>query len=103
MRLKTSIIATKWLAKQACAFKGHDESVNSLNRGNFIELIKLLATMNEEINKVVLENAPKNAQYIAPNIQKELLSIFANKVRYKIQEEIRDAKFCDETLDESHK
>ena len=60
LRLKTSIIATKWLAKQACTFRCHDESVNSLNRGNFIELIKLLTTMNEEINKVVLENAPKN-------------------------------------------
>ncbi|KDO47536.1 hypothetical protein CISIN_1g048773mg [Citrus sinensis] len=93
-------------SQQACAFRGHDESVNSLNRGNFIELIKLLATMNEEINKVVLENAPKNAQYIAPNIQKELLSILGNKVRYKIREEIGDAKFCilvDEALDESHK
>ena len=80
LRLKTSIVATKWLAKQAYAFRGHDESVNSLNRGNFIELIKLLATMNEEINKVVLENAHKNAQYIAPKIQKGLLNIIANKV-----------------------
>ncbi|KAH9672100.1 TTF-type domain-containing protein [Citrus sinensis] len=69
-------------------------SVNSLNRGNFIESIKLLATMNEEINKVVLENAPKNAQYIAPKIQKELLNIIANKVRHKIREEMCDAKFC---------
>ncbi|KDO42402.1 hypothetical protein CISIN_1g039769mg [Citrus sinensis] len=83
LRLKTSIVATKWLPKQASTFRGHDESVNSLNRGNFIELIKLLATMNEEINKVVLENAPKNAHY-----------------------EVGDAKFCiivDEALDESHK
>ncbi|KAH9646915.1 DUF4371 domain-containing protein [Citrus sinensis] len=106
LRLKTSIIATKWLAKQACAFRGHDESVNSLNRGNFIELIKLLVTMNEEINKVVLENAPKNTQYIAPKIQKELLNIIANKVRHKIREEVDDAKFCiiiDEAVDESHK
>ncbi|ESR42238.1 hypothetical protein CICLE_v10013343mg, partial [Citrus x clementina] len=106
LRLKTSIVATKWLAKQAYAFRGHDESVNSLNRGNFIESIKLLATMNEEINKVVLENAPKNAQYIAPKIQKELLNIIANKVRHKIREEVCDAKFCiivDEAVDESHK
>ena len=51
LRLKTSIVATKWLPKQASTFRGHDESVNSLNRGNFIELIKLLATMNEEINR----------------------------------------------------
>ncbi|KDO53377.1 hypothetical protein CISIN_1g0408921mg, partial [Citrus sinensis] len=85
---------------------GHDESVNSLNRENFIELIKLLATINEEINKVVLENAPKNAQYIAPKIQKELLNILANKVQHKIRERIEDAKFCIlfyEVLDESHK
>ncbi|ESR60241.1 hypothetical protein CICLE_v10017935mg, partial [Citrus x clementina] len=87
-RLKTAIVATKWLAKQECAFRSHDESVNSLNCGNFIKLIKLLAIMNEEINKVVLENAPKNAQYIAPKIQKELLNIFANKVRHKIREEV---------------
>ena len=60
MRLKTPIVPTKWLAKQACAFRGHDESVNSLNRGNFIKLIKLLITMNEEIKKFVLENALKN-------------------------------------------
>ncbi|KAH9743331.1 TTF-type domain-containing protein [Citrus sinensis] len=93
-RLKTAIVATKWLAKQECAFRSHDESVNSLNCGNFIKLIKLLAIMNEEINKVVLENAPKNAQYIAPKIQKELLNIFANKVRHKIREEVGDAKFC---------
>ncbi|KDO42404.1 hypothetical protein CISIN_1g045230mg, partial [Citrus sinensis] len=90
LRLKTSIVATKWLVKQASAFRGHDESVNSLNRGNFIELIKLLATMNEEINKVVLENAPN----------------IAYKVRHKIREEVGDAKFCiivDEALDKSHK
>ena len=56
--------------------------------------------------EVVLENAPKNAQYIAPKIQKELLNILGNKVRHKIREEIGDAKFCilvDESLDESHK
>ena len=62
--------------------------------------------MNEEINKVVLENASKNAQYKAPKIQKVLLNILANKVRHKIRVEIGDDKFCifvDEALDESHK
>ena len=106
LRLKTLIISTKWLAKQACAFRGYDKLVNSLNRGKFIELIKLLATMNKEINKIVLENAHKNAQYIALKIQKELLNILGNKVRHKIREEIIDTKFCnlvDKALDESHK
>ncbi|KDO67758.1 hypothetical protein CISIN_1g039693mg [Citrus sinensis] len=40
LRLKTSIIAIKCFAKQACAFRIHNESVNSKNQGNFIELIK---------------------------------------------------------------
>ncbi|XP_004986856.1 zinc finger MYM-type protein 1-like [Setaria italica] len=40
------------------AFRGHDESKESSNRGNFIELLKFLAGNSEEVNKYVLENAP---------------------------------------------
>lgn len=106
LRLKTSIIAVKWLAKQACAFRGHDESVNSRNRGNFIELIKHSAECSKEIAQVVLENAPSYAKYTSSDIQKELLNILANKVRNKIRKELGDGKFCilvDEALDESDK
>ena len=63
--------------------------------------------MNVEVEKVVLENAPRNAKYIASTIQKEILKIFANKVRKKIREEVGDdGKFCilvDEALNESKK
>nr|XP_025653256.1 zinc finger MYM-type protein 1-like [Arachis hypogaea] len=104
LRLKTSIDAIRWLAFQACAFRGDDESPGSLNRGNFIELIKLLASCNQNVNNVVLENAPGNAQYISPGVQKDILHIFARKVRAAIREEIGDSKFCiiiDEARDES--
>ncbi|XP_066324611.1 uncharacterized protein [Miscanthus floridulus] len=40
------------------AFRGHDESEESSNRGNFIELLKFLAGNSEEVNKYVLDNAP---------------------------------------------
>ncbi|XP_075492568.1 uncharacterized protein LOC142530629 [Primulina tabacum] len=60
----------RWLALQGCAFRGNDVSLSSSNRGNFLELVKAFAKMNTEIDEVVLENAPKNAQYIAPEIQK---------------------------------
>ena len=33
LRLKTLIECTRWLAFQACAFRGHDESLDSKNRG----------------------------------------------------------------------
>ncbi|XP_062152108.1 uncharacterized protein LOC133860537 [Alnus glutinosa] len=41
LRLKTSVDSVQWLAFQACAFRGYDESSDSKNQGNFIELIKL--------------------------------------------------------------
>ncbi|KAL5855458.1 hypothetical protein ACOSQ4_005260 [Xanthoceras sorbifolium] len=96
----------KWLALQGCAFRDNDESINSTNRGNFIELIKLQARVNNEIAGVVLDNAAQNAKYTSPMIQHELLKILADCVRDKIREEIGDAKFCiliDESVDESNK
>jgi len=102
----TSIKACKWLLIQGCAFRGHDESPDSLNRENFIELIKSWGDCNEEMKKVVLENAPGNAKYTSPKVQKEILNIYINKVRNMIQEEIRNANYCilvDEALDEGNK
>ncbi|XP_075524058.1 uncharacterized protein LOC142556490 [Primulina tabacum] len=74
LRLSTSIVAVRWLALQGCAFRG-------------------FAKMNIEIDEVVLENAPKNAQYIAPEIQKEILHIMANRVRQMVREEVGDKYF----------
>ena len=106
LRLQTSIEVVKWLAKQACAFRGHDESSKSSNSGNFIEMIKYSARMNKDIAEVVLENAPGNAKYTSSDIQKELLNIITNRVWQKNCEEIGEAKFCillDEAQDESKK
>ncbi|XP_015948563.1 uncharacterized protein LOC107473499 [Arachis duranensis] len=104
LRLKTSINAIRWLAFQVCAFRGDDESPGSLNRENFIELIKLLASCNQNVHNVVLENAPGNAQYISLSVQKDILYIFSRKVRATIREKNGDSKFCiiiDEARDES--
>ncbi|QHN89037.1 Zinc finger MYM-type protein [Arachis hypogaea] len=93
-RLKSSIDATHWLTFQACAFRGHDETPESKNRGNFLEMIKLIASYNDEVARTVLENAPYNAKYTSHQIQKEILHILSNKVRKHICEEIGDSKFC---------
>ncbi|XP_071708265.1 uncharacterized protein [Rutidosis leptorrhynchoides] len=53
LRLKASFDVVRWLSFQACAFRGHDESANSKNRGNFLEMLKLLASYNDEVAKVV--------------------------------------------------
>ena len=49
-----------FLQQQGLAFPGHDESKDSNNQGNFLELLWFLAKHNEEIDKVVIENAPEN-------------------------------------------
>ena len=104
LRLRASIAAVKWLIFQCCAFRGHDETEQSRNKGNFLELIMLLAEFNPDIAEVVLGNAPYNSKYTSPDIQKEILGIFAAKVRKQIRDEIGDSKFAilvDETCDAS--
>ncbi|KAD4981786.1 hypothetical protein E3N88_18457 [Mikania micrantha] len=106
LRLKTSIDVVRWLTYQACALRGHDESTNSKNRGNFLEMLKILASYNNEVAKVVLENAPYNSKYTSSDIQKEILDIIANKVRCHIRSEVGDSYYCvmvDESRDESKK
>ncbi|KAL5834534.1 hypothetical protein ACOSQ4_014031 [Xanthoceras sorbifolium] len=68
LRLKTSLETVKWLAMQGCAFRGNDESINSTNRGNFIEMIKYIGRVNKEIAGIVLENSLQNAKYTSSRI-----------------------------------
>ncbi|XP_008244301.1 PREDICTED: zinc finger MYM-type protein 1-like [Prunus mume] len=106
LRLTTTIEGIWYLANQALAFRGHDESVDSSNRGNFVEILKSFARMNIEVEKVVLDKAPHNAQYIAHDIQKQILHIFATKVKKKICAKLGKNKYCilvDKSLDESGK
>ncbi|XP_073057195.1 uncharacterized protein [Primulina eburnea] len=86
LHLKVSIESVKFLAMQGGAFRGHDESVDSKNRGNYIELINFLGRMNPEIDSS-LEKAAKNAKYTSAEIQREILKIIA----------------VDEAIDESNK
>ncbi|TYG65428.1 hypothetical protein ES288_D06G184600v1 [Gossypium darwinii] len=92
LRLKTSIDVVRWFSFQGCAFKGHDESSRSKNRGNFLELLLLLASYDEKVEDI-LKSALQNASYTSSTIQKEILQIHANRVRNVIREEIGDRKF----------
>ncbi|CAN1247345.1 Zinc finger MYM-type protein 1 [Linum grandiflorum] len=106
VRVNASIDAARWLSLQGLPFRGNDEGTNSRNRGNFIEFLKHTASCNKEVASVILENAPKNAKYTSPDIQKEIVHVLAKMVRRQIFEEIGDSKFSiimDEASDESRK
>nr|GEV39911.1 hypothetical protein [Tanacetum cinerariifolium] len=105
LRLQVTIDSTKWLTLQTCHLRGDDERPTSLNRGNLLELVDLIASYNKDVARVVL-NAPENAKYTSPDVQKEILQMYVMKVQESIRDEIGNAKFCliiNESQDESKK
>ena len=88
MRLKYSLRCLQFLLHQGLAFRGHDESEESSNRGNFLELLKWLAANSEEANKYVLKNAPCNRQLTSHQIQHQIIQCCAQLTRKKILDEL---------------
>ncbi|XP_071723991.1 uncharacterized protein [Rutidosis leptorrhynchoides] len=68
-------------------------------------LLNLLSTYNEDVSTSIA-NAPQNAIYNSPTIQKQILHTMSRRVKEVIREEIGDAKYCilvDEARDEFKK
>jgi Domain of unknown function (DUF4371) len=67
----------RFLLCQGLTFRAHDESKDSRNQGNFLELMKFLADHNPNVKSVVLENTTKNLQLISLDFQKEMVKVAA--------------------------
>ena len=91
-----------FLAKQGIAFRGHDESDISTNRGNFIEMLYFLAKYNPRLQHW-LDKHPGNFSFTSPDIQNEMIKIATDKIRESISLEVRDSGYfaliCDEVSD----
>lgn len=70
-------------ARQNLPLRGHRESSDTMNRGNFAEILTLLGKYNNILGEK-LEHLPKNACYTSPEIQNELLCIIASKIQQEI-------------------
>nr|KAJ0193509.1 hypothetical protein LSAT_V11C800391790 [Lactuca sativa] len=105
LRLMATIFSVRWCAFQVVPFRGHDESSDSINKGNFREMLKAIGFYNNEM-KELFRTAPKYALYTSPSIQKEILNLISTRVKQMICKEIDGGKFCllvDEARDESNK
>ena len=60
--------------RQGLAFRGHYETNDSKNQGNFHKLLRWLYNHNKDIETVILKNAPNNLKMIAPDIQKDIVN-----------------------------
>ncbi|CAN6718354.1 unnamed protein product [Malus baccata var. baccata] len=104
--LNASIKCTKFLLRQGLAFRGHDESATSSNRGNYLELLQFLANNDDKVREVVMENTPRNLKLLAPSIQTEIVNSCALETLDAIMDDLKDRFFLilvDEARDVSVK
>ncbi|PIA41989.1 hypothetical protein AQUCO_02100076v1 [Aquilegia coerulea] len=95
----------RFLLHQGLAFRGHDESETSSNRGNFLELLEYTADHNETI-KTILQNASENLKLTSPDIQKDMVNACAVETMIVILKDLGNALFAiliDEARDVSIK
>jgi hypothetical protein len=69
IHLTGTIKCVRLLLRLGLAFRGNDESVDSKNKGNFLEVQQFHADNNEEFGEV-LKSCRKNLKLVAPSIQK---------------------------------
>jgi hypothetical protein len=90
---------------QGMAFRGHDESPTSLNRGNFREIIDRYKDKNENVRNA-FDRGGLNYQMLSPQIQKDIARCCAEEITEVIMGEIGERQFSvliDESRDISVK
>jgi hypothetical protein len=58
IQLNATVDCIRFILRQGLAFRGHDESHDSSDKGNFLELLQFLADHNESINEKQQANSP---------------------------------------------
>ena len=72
IRLTASLDCARYLIAQGEAFRGHDESSTSINKGNFKEMLDWYKDKKEEVMDA-FQTAPGHVVMISVDIQKCLL------------------------------
>ncbi|KAL0556550.1 hypothetical protein IC582_005064 [Cucumis melo] len=106
IRLGATIDCARFLLQQGLPFRRHDETEDSKNQGNFLELLQWLCNHNKDIEAISLKNAPENLKLTAPDIQKDIVNCIAVEIVNSIIQDIGDKLFSiliDESKDISSK
>ena len=101
--LKHHIDVAVFLSAQGLAFRGHDETKCSSNRGNFLELLELLGNYSNDLRSFLDHD---HVTYTSHEPQNELIECIYNEVRQEIQKRVENSKFIavmmDDTSDSSN-
>ncbi|KAK9990032.1 hypothetical protein SO802_025017 [Lithocarpus litseifolius] len=99
IQLNAIVDCIRFLLCRGLAFRGHDESQGSSDKGNFLELLQFLGDHNESINEV-LQNVPKNCKLTHHDIQKDIVNAIARETSKAIITDL-DNGFFSILVDES--
>ncbi|CAJ2670552.1 unnamed protein product [Trifolium pratense] len=70
IRLTYSLDCLRYLIAQGMAFRGHDESLTSINKGNFREMVDWVKSNNEQVRDA-FDRGAKDCIMICSDIQKK--------------------------------
>jgi len=93
VRLTAALDVASFLIAQGHAFRGNDESVTSLNKGNFLEMIDWYKNRNDDVRVAYDELCQNNARMTSHQIQQDITRSYAEEVTEVIKEEIGDGYF----------
>ena len=88
--LKTIAKVAILCARQNIALRGHDEQDTSTNKGNFLEILDVVATHNDEL-KHQLSSSPKNCKYTSNYSQNDILLAACDTILNRISMEVKQA------------
>ena len=100
VQLNAIVDCIRFLLYRGLAFRGHDESQGSNDKGNFLELLQFLGDHNESINEV-LQKAWKNCKLTHHDIQKDIVNAIARETYKAIIKDL-DNGFFSILVDESY-
>ena len=108
-----SIIETIILCgRQNIFLRGHRDAGTDMERtceshGNFLALLQFRISSGDSILKEHLSTAPKNATYMSPDIQNQVIQVLGDHMLHKILINVKEAKcfsvITDEVTDSSNK
>lgn len=99
--MELPIRAVLYLGKQELAFRGHNEDVSSINRGNFKELLEVFIS----ISPVDIQQHYKKIASVfsgsSKTIQNEIIDCIASYIDEYVEKEIKECKFFSIQVDDS--
>ena len=98
--MKAVVESLRYTACQGIAQRGHREHDQAENKGNFLELLNVIAMFDKTVANKISKN-PSNAKYTHHEIQNEIFNIMADMVRKQISDEIKEAGHFAIMVDES--